>query len=106
MKQCRTCNQNKPLSDFPKNPDSKDGFRSECKLCRKQKNNIGHDQEDRINKVKEWAQSILDNKNKEIDIKDKELDNKNKEIKKLEYENTMLREVIEDMKHGDKWSNI
>lgn len=32
-KTCTKCNQSKPLSDFSKRTNSKDGYRSECKKC-------------------------------------------------------------------------
>ena len=34
MKKCRICNQEKPIGEFSKHPSSKDGLRSECKLCK------------------------------------------------------------------------
>lgn len=35
MKECSRCKQSKPFSEFHKHKDSKDGFKSVCKLCRK-----------------------------------------------------------------------
>lgn len=34
MKVCRKCFINKPLSEFYKNPDSKDGHIQTCRLCK------------------------------------------------------------------------
>jgi hypothetical protein len=36
MKKCLTCNQEKPLNEFYKRSDSLDGYRNDCKNCRKQ----------------------------------------------------------------------
>ena len=33
MKCCRICGEEKPLTEFNTRPDSKDGRRSECKIC-------------------------------------------------------------------------
>lgn len=33
MKTCATCGKDKPLAQFPKRKDSKDGVRSYCKPC-------------------------------------------------------------------------
>lgn len=35
MKKCSKCGETKPLSDFEKDKSRKSGYRSECKLCRK-----------------------------------------------------------------------
>lgn len=37
-KNCNHCKQPKPFSDFGRDRNSKDGFKSECKNCRNQKN--------------------------------------------------------------------
>jgi hypothetical protein len=36
MKTCRTCNIKKPLEEFPKHKNAKDGHIHQCKSCRKQ----------------------------------------------------------------------
>ena len=36
MKKCLVCNKEKPLDEFYKRTDSPDGFRNDCKECRKQ----------------------------------------------------------------------
>ena len=36
MKQCNTCNINKPLVEFQKNNSTKDGLRYKCRECNKQ----------------------------------------------------------------------
>lgn len=33
MKRCSNCQVEKPLSEFPKRSNSKDGFRNQCKSC-------------------------------------------------------------------------
>jgi len=37
MKKCRCCGKSKPLKDFPKNKNSKDGFYAWCKVCTNKK---------------------------------------------------------------------
>lgn len=36
-KTCRTCEETKPLTDFPARKDSPDGRRNECKQCFKKR---------------------------------------------------------------------
>jgi len=36
MKTCRTCGETKPFTEFGKKSSAKDGYKSQCKSCRKQ----------------------------------------------------------------------
>lgn len=38
MKQCKNCNVNKNLSEYHSSKTTKDGYETECKLCRKERN--------------------------------------------------------------------
>jgi len=35
IKVCKSCDVTKEISEFQKRKDSKDGYRNDCKLCRK-----------------------------------------------------------------------
>jgi len=39
MKKCLTCENNKEISEFPKRNDTEQGYRNECKNCKKNKMN-------------------------------------------------------------------
>ena len=39
MKTCTICKENKKLEDFSKNKNAKDGYRNQCKLCRREQRN-------------------------------------------------------------------
>lgn len=87
---CRICGE-KPLTEFGKRKDSTDGYRNECKSCKKI---IDHDHYIKNNKeikkqTKEWA---LDNKGKVKNYKNKY--SKNNPDKRKEYfENNKEKET-------------
>lgn len=37
MKQCKTCKEKKPISDYSRHPQNVDGYFTECKDCVKQR---------------------------------------------------------------------
>lgn len=51
MKKCITCNKEKPLNEFPKRKDSKDGYRNECKECVKIRKRKEYKKRERIVKI-------------------------------------------------------
>lgn len=77
MKVCIKCEFEKELSEFGKRADSKDGYRNDCKECRKEFNKLYKElnKESLSNKKKIWA---LINK-EEISQKQKEYREDNKE---------------------------
>ena len=60
MKICSKCNVSKPLSEFNKRSNSKDGFRFECRICQKEHYESNRDhyitkmKENRINKLDDY----------------------------------------------------
>ena len=62
MKICKVCKIEKELSEFGKRPDSKDGYRNDCKECRKEFMKL----------YKELNSEYLSIKKKEYNIKNKE----------------------------------
>ena len=70
LKKCSKCGEWKPFSEFYKKKNTKDGLRSECKICRKEYYENNKDQ------IKEYREKYYEN-NKE----------KLKEINKKYYEN-------------------
>jgi len=86
MKVCIKCEIEKELSEFGKRPDSKDGYRNDCKKCRKEFMKLYKELNSESLSIKKKEYNI---KNKEvISLKNKEYNIKNKETikeKKKEY---------------------
>jgi len=61
MKKCRTCKEIKPLSDFYRNKDCKDGHVSQCKECDER---VGNKQRRRLQSKKGinhlWGDNVYD----------------------------------------------
>lgn len=73
MKQCRVCNETKPLDDFYIKRTNKDGFQTECKTCH---NKMVMDWRKK-NPHRSWAQSVIHNhkyRNFEVKISIEELE--------------------------------
>lgn len=82
MKNCITCNQQKPFESFYKGKQNKDGFRSSCKDCIKK-----YQEDNREAKIEYLKQYKKLNKDI-LSIKNKEYRERNKDrIKKWEEEN-------------------
>ena len=73
MKACKDCGEEKPLDDFHKNSQAKDGKRNYCKLCQSKRNkkwteeNPGRAKawrDENQDKLKEWAANNREKLNK------------------------------------------
>jgi hypothetical protein len=73
MKNCTTCNQQKPLECFYKGKQNKDGFRPSCKDCIKKYQEANRDAKiEYLKRYKELNKNILSIKNKEYRERNKE----------------------------------
>ena len=56
MKTCRKCKETKPLTEFYKNKDSKDGHLNACKKCQSEQMKESHSEnrDERIKKMKDY----------------------------------------------------
>ena len=60
MKQCHNCHESKPLSDFHKNKNQKDGYQPRCKVCMKVAYNLSRNKKkDHYNAVKRNRQRSI-----------------------------------------------
>ena len=81
MKVCNECGIEKPIGEFNKNKNAKDGLQYNCKVCLKQ--HYQENSEYRKQKMKQW---ILDNKDKHKQTMNKWYNN-NKEYMKQYHQN-------------------
>lgn len=61
MKNCSKCNKQKPLNEFNKNKNSKDGHEAACKLCRSLSRKTGRGTKEKTGKKfsrKEWVKKF------------------------------------------------
>ena len=99
-KKCKKCNVVKDVSEFYKRKVSKDGFRNECKLCRKKYNEENKESLAKSNKAYKEA-----NKEKAVKLRKiyKET-NKGKIAKqRREYRKENLEKIAKDIK---KWKEL
>jgi hypothetical protein len=78
MKVCNRCNIERPFGEFNIQKNSKDGYRTICKICRKKYN------EENKEKIKETLKLYKERNKEEIKIKEKKYREENKD-KRLKY---------------------
>ena len=93
MKKCSKCQENKQLNDFYKNPSSKDGYRSQCKTCRKPYD-LSYYSSNQDHKLI-YYKTYRDNNKEKIASREKKYRKQNKEsilTKKKEYNKKRYKE--------------
>ena len=100
LKKCSNCGEWKPISEFHKNKNTKDGLRSQCKICRKEYYENNKDQ------IKEKNKKYYENNKEKILEQQKEYRENNKdqilEQQKEYYENNYVRRWCTNTIHRHK----
>ena len=86
MKVCNRCNIERPFNEFNTQKNSKDGYRTICKICRKKYN------EENKDKIKEKRKSYYENNKETILDSCKNYRNLNKDKIKEYFDNVDVKE--------------
>jgi len=94
MKICNKCGIEKELTEFHKRPDSKDGYRNNCKICRKNADNIYYTlNKEKICKINKNRQKVNKEKYK---ITRRKWIERNKEILNIKRNERRKKQNIND----------
>lgn len=100
MKTCSKCGETKPTTDYYKRPETKDGYRNDCKTCFKQAQRT-RDQNNKPRKAQYMKQYYANNKDKWDKLHARQYAALKADPEKLEAERRRLRDYRRDRYNND-----